>query len=453
MPLTHGWVPLTVQLITVVVLLAAIGWRTRRWRLLWLPIALMAGVALSAVVAWYVADRGLANNPAPAALWVWIALTGLASAVLLAGWRGARWWRRGASALAVPLSLLCAALTLNTWVGYFPTMASAWDQITGAPLPGQTDVATADAHRGAAPDWNTIVAVTTPDDVSHFKHRQELVLLPPAWYASKPPPPLPVVMMIGGEFGQPNAWLYAGNAQRTLDGFAAAHRGNAPVIVLPDYSGSFSNDTECVNGPRGNAADHLTKEVVPYMIANFGVSADPANWGVVGWSSGGTCAVDLTVMHPDLFSTFVDIVGDRGPDAGTKDQTIARLFGGNAAAWAQFDPTTVITDHGPYSGVSGWFVINGSPAPPGSDPANADTSAVGLDGEAAIGSPDDHTRAANSLCALGRANGISCAVVAMQGTHDWDFGAQAFGSSLPWLAGQIGTPDVLRIPLPGHSGS
>lgn len=28
-------------------------------------------------------------------------------------------------------------------------------------------------------------------------------------------------------------------------------------------------------------------------------------------------------MHPDLFSTFVDIGGDMGPDAGTNDQTDA----------------------------------------------------------------------------------------------------------------------------------
>ena len=61
-----------------------------------------------------------------------------------------------------------------------------------------------------------------------------------------------------------------------------------------------------------------------------------AGWGVVGWSMGGTCAIDLTVMHPDMFSTFDDIGGDRGPNSGTKQQTINRLYGGDAAAWLQF---------------------------------------------------------------------------------------------------------------------
>ena len=92
--------------------------------------------------------------------------------------------------------------------------------------------------------------------------------------------------------------------------------------MFVDSGGSFNNDTECVNGPRGNAADHLIKDVRPYVVDQFGASDKAANWAVVGWSMGGTCAVDLTVMHPDMFSTFEDIAGDHGPTAGTKEQTI-----------------------------------------------------------------------------------------------------------------------------------
>ena len=43
--LMHGWLPVTVQLIAGAVLIAAIGWRTRRWRLVWLPWAALIGVA------------------------------------------------------------------------------------------------------------------------------------------------------------------------------------------------------------------------------------------------------------------------------------------------------------------------------------------------------------------------------------------------------------------------
>ena len=447
MSLIHGWMPVTVQVITAVVLVVAIGWRSRRWRMISVPVALFVGVALTGAVGWFIEDQGLADHPAPLGLWVWITSTGLAAVVVVLGWRDVPWWRRGVSLAAVPLCVLCTALTVNMWVGYFPTVGTAWDGMTGAPLPGQTDRATVAAlqqqHR--APDWRTIVSVRIPDYASGFKHRDELVLLPPAWYASTPPPPLPVVMMIGGEFGNPAAWLYAGDAQSTLVDFAAAHGGNAPVLVFPDSSGTFSNDTECVNGVRGNAADHLTKDVVPYIISNFGVSRDPANWGIVGWSAGGTCALTLSVMHPELFRAFVDIDGQLGPTAGTKQQTIARLFGGDADAWAAFDPRTVIAKHGAYSGLSGWFAVSvDTPTV-----YRAPTDAGPLPGDDTDPNSEDHAAIANRLCQSASSHGIECAVVPNPGKHDFSSAASAFAAALPWLAGKLGTPGVPSIAMPG----
>ena len=84
----------------------------------------------------------------------------------------------------------------------------------------------------------------------------------------------------------------------------------------------------------------------------------------------------------------------------------------------------MINHHGPYAGLAGWFDINGSPR------------------------PSDQTKAANSLCALGTTNGIDCAVVSQPGKHDWPFASHAFAAALPWLAGQIGTPDSPPIPFP-----
>lgn len=163
---------------------------------------------------------------------------------------------------------------------------------------------------------------------------------------------------------------------------------------------------------------------------------------------GGTCAVDLTVMHPTLFSAFVDIAGDFYPNAGNKTQTIVRLFGGNEDAWSAFDPTTVITRHGSYTGLSGWFAIS-SPGPPSPDNAVADTTTMRLAGRDAAANPGNQAAAANALCALGRANGIYCAVVPQPGKHDWPFADRVFAAALPWLAGQLATPGAPKIPLPG----
>jgi S-formylglutathione hydrolase FrmB len=448
--LMHGWVPAVVQAFSAALLLAAVGPRSLRWRLLSLPVAAMLGAALAGLSHWYIENRGLADDPAPQMLWWWIAGTGAAAAILIFGWRTARWWRRSAALLSVPLCLLSAALTLNLWVGYFPTVQTAWDQLTAGPLPDQTDAAgiAAMAAAGLQPTHGSVVPVAISDEASHFKHRGEVVYLPPAWFASSPPPQLPTVMMIGGEFNTPSDWLRAGNAAKTIDDLAATHGGSTPVFVFVDSGGAFNNDTECVNGIRGNAADHLTKDVVPFMISRFGVSPAAANWGIVGWSMGGTCAIDLTVMHPELFSSFIDIAGNLGPETGTKAQTIARLFGGNADAWAAFDPATVIAKHGGYTGVSGVFdVASSTPSRRHHGISVTEAGDTTLAGREAV-RPGDQAAAAESLCDLGRANGINCTIVAQPGKHDWPFASNAFAAALPWLAGRLGTPGVPRIPSP-----
>lgn len=308
-------------------------------------------------------------------------------------------------------------------------MHTAWSQLTAGPLPDQTDLTTISTmrERHTVPAAGTVVPIQTGNAASGFRHRTELVYLPPAWYVANPPPRLPAVLMIGGEFNTPADWVRAGNAVTTADAFAAAHHGYAPVLVFVDAGGTFDNDTECVDGSRGNSARHLTEDVRPYVISHFGVSADRSGWGVVGWSMGGTCAVDLSVMHPELFSTFEDIAGDLTPNAGTKEQTIARLFGGNAAAWAAYDPTTVMTRHGRYTDVAGWFATNTA--------------------------GPEQTAAASALCAVGATKGIDCTVAVQPGMHDWPFADRAFAAALPWLAGQLGSPDVAPTPLPRSPGT
>jgi S-formylglutathione hydrolase FrmB len=450
--LLHGWLPLAVRALALIVAVTAIGWRRRRWRGWALPVALGVAAVVTATAYWYITSIGVAGDPAPVSLWLWIAMSGLAVAVLLLGWPGARWWRRGLAVLSVPLCVLCAALAVNGWVGYFPTVRAAWDQLTSQPLPDQIDRlrVTAMQFEGTKPDKGVVVPVTISAGASHFPHRQELVYLPPAWFSSNPPPRLPTVMMISSAFNTPADWLRPGGAFTAIDDFAVAHHGFAPVLVFVDPTGSFDNDTECVNGTHGNAADHLTKDVVPFVVSNFGVSADRANWGVAGWSMGGTCAVDLAVMHPDMFSAFVDIAGDRSPNVGPKDQSIARLFGGNAAAWADFDPATVIARHGRYNGLAGWFDVPASSGPRNiAQEASPTLSAATVDPAA---NPEGQDAAANSLCALATANGVTCVVVTQPGKHDWPFAAQAFAASLPWLASTLGTPAAESVQLPQRRG-
>ena len=108
--LMHGWVPPTVQALALVLLVCAIGWRSRRWWMLRAPFAAGLGVGLAMWLHWYITAAGLAGEPAPRALWGWIALTGLAGGIVVVGWRGVRRWRRATAVLATLLCLLSSGL-------------------------------------------------------------------------------------------------------------------------------------------------------------------------------------------------------------------------------------------------------------------------------------------------------------------------------------------------------
>ncbi|OBK16886.1 alpha/beta hydrolase [Mycobacterium asiaticum] len=425
--LMHGVIPAMVQALAAAALLYAVGWRGRRWRTRWVPLAFAVAAITGGLAYRYYGTLGLASEPAPWTMWLWVSLVGLAAALAVFGWRAAGWWRRNVLVFATSFCLLSTGLIINGWLGYFATVHSAWSQLTNRPLPHQIDVQTMRVmqREGVAPPHGALVPVHTSARVSGFAHRTEWVYLPPAWFTSTPPPALPAVLMIGGEFNTPADWVRAGAAGTALDAYAAAHSGNAPVAVFADATGGFTSDTECVNGPRGNAADHLTAEVIPEITEQFALGGQ-SKWGVAGFSSGGTCAVDLAVMHPGTFSAFVDIGGDIAPNAGTRQQTIDRLFGGDAAAYRWFDPRTAITRHGDYHDLSGLFAV------PGASPHR---KAVGQ-------------QAAEELCEIGTANGISCKVVALPGKHDWPSAATAFSLTLPWLAERLDTPNVAPAAAP-----
>jgi len=232
--LLGGWLPPTTQLVVLLLLIVTIGWRTQRFRVVWLPVCLAVGAVVAVGTLLACGDSGLATDPAPALLWFWIGVLGVALALVVVGWRDAAWWRRALSAAVVPLTALCVGLVLNQWVGYYPTLQKAWGDLTAGPLPDQTDAKALARLRNTRPARGKLVGVDIPDSGSGFKHRREYVYLPPAWFAGSLSPKLPAVMMIAGEFSNPTNWIRIGNAISMIDGYASEHDGEAPVFVFVD---------------------------------------------------------------------------------------------------------------------------------------------------------------------------------------------------------------------------
>ncbi|MCZ4548437.1 alpha/beta hydrolase [Gordonia rubripertincta] len=422
LPLFGGWFVLSLELAAAVAILAAVRWRHRLTRRLWLPLAAAAAVAASAATYWVLGSRDLAPEAAPWTFWIWLSLTVGLMFLVPAAWIGNHWWRRITGMVAVGLTVVCLGLAANQWAGFYPTAGRAWQGLTAQPLPGQISFATLSHLRGNPEPDGKIVPLRTSDSVSRFHHRTEYVYLPPVWFAGDVPPRLPAVVMIGGVVTTPEDWVRSGSALQTVRDYAATHHGQAPILVFVDPTGSLSNDTECVDGPHGNVDTHITKEVRPAVISEFGASDRPGSWAVAGWSMGGTCAIDLTVEHPDLFRTFLDVSGDVGPNLGDRAQTTSTLFGGRAADWDRFDPATAMRRHGPYCGVSGWFQSEGHR-------------------HHGSGLTSPQIRATQTLSTVAHEQGIDVVVRPVPGRHNWQFAGQAFTDALPWLMARVDAPN------------
>lgn len=407
--LLDGWLPWALRIGAVLLVMFAAGWGTRRWRIRWLPIAACTAV-LGTIAAWLMLPAALGlNDPVPIEAWLWLTALLFAAGVVIVGWRGRPWWRHGVGLVAVLLTCATMVNAVNSEIGYYPTLRDAWLGVSHTRMPTAIELSQLAAVPADTPTGR-VVAVTIPATFSHFRHRQEYVYLPPAWFRH-PRPHLPVLVMIGGVFAAPDDWIRAGHAVETADAYAQKHSGLAPILVFADATGDVITDTECVNGAAGNAEDHLVKDIPAYVESAFDAAATPRQWGVAGWSMGGTCAVSLVVGHPDTFNHFVDISGDLGPNVGDKQQTIDKLFNGNAAAWAAHDPLTLLAHRGSFHGVTGLFVCGTK--------------------------EEEHCRDANQLAAAAKLAGIPNDVTVLPGDHTWKFATRAFAAALPWFGVQL----------------
>ncbi|CAK7281311.1 alpha/beta hydrolase [Streptomyces sp. RM1] len=91
-----------------------------------------------------------------------------------------------------------------------------------------------------------------------------------------------------------------------------------PTIAPP-------RDTECVDVPGGPQTEtFLAKDLPEALKSAYRVGHDASAWGVMGYSSGGSCALQLTMRNPHVYTT----AGALSPDYEVKDDpTTGNLFG------------------------------------------------------------------------------------------------------------------------------
>ena len=413
--IVSGWLPVAVELVAVVALALAMipGVRTpagrRRLARGVLVSLAVTGVALGVI---RVATPVSSDVPWSAAAWGFLCVLAVWTAATR--WRTAGWPHRLAAVLAAVMTLVATLGAVNRQTGSFPTVGRlvTLDPEVVVGLSQLEQIRSEVAATGRLPSEGVVTEVVIPPTASHFSTRPAYVYLPPAWFA-RTVPSLPTLILLPGEPGSASDWSSDGGADTTADAFARAHRGTAPIIVMPDPNGFATVDSECVDSRFGRAETYLVQDVPAYARTVLHASSRPGSLAVGGLSAGGTCSVMLALRHPDVFTTFASYSGFAAPQyqETSRSETVHILFGGSTAAFDAHDPALLLKEHR-FAGLAGWFEVGDQDRQP--------------------------LQAARTLQPAAEAAGIATCLLVRPGGHDFDLWSQALSDSFPWLAWRLG---------------
>jgi S-formylglutathione hydrolase FrmB len=192
-----------------------------------------------------------------------------------------------------------------------------------------------------------------------------------------------------------------------MDSFAATHAGLAPIVVVPDATGTPLANPMCLNSALGQVETYLADDVPNWLRANLQLDSEPRHWAIGGFSYGGTCSLQLAVRRPQEFPTFLDISGQREPTLGNRQRTVRAAFGGDFNQFRAANPLDILA-HAHQPSIAGII---------------------------AVGTHDDeYGPQARDVYNATRAAGIPTQLLKFPGNHSWTIATAALRAALPWLA-------------------
>ncbi len=276
-----------------------------------------------------------------------VTITGWSRLARLGGWA---WPARASLFVGSQLSVvLVTALVLNNVFVFY----QSWSELLGAHPRQDQPAASAgaiDARYGAlfAADAKkgvgTVIPLAIPGLASGIHTNPGLVYLPPQYgdpaYRDRM---FPVVELLDGFPGSPATWTHTLHLQSVLTALIATGRAAPFVAVMPEQNVASPRDTECVNVPHGPQVDtYLSRDVRAAAVHSLRVGSAGAAWTVLGYSTGGYCATDLTLRHPDLFNAAASLEGYNAP---AHDGTTQHLFAADPAAVHEYTAGWLLQHH------------------------------------------------------------------------------------------------------------
>jgi enterochelin esterase-like enzyme len=271
-------------------------------------------------------------------LFVLIAVAAMLVAATMVLWN--RWPRRW----AFPMRLLClllvmasgvvvAADVVNRSYGFY----SSVDDLLGR-APVQVIVASrADPDLDVAASAKGRMLQVRLSGARAGVTREALVYLPAAYFQpSQAKRRFPVLELFHGYPGGPRNWVRQMHLARVLDAEIASG-GLAPVIAVIPTDNDPGRDSECVDAVGGQRNEtYLAVDVPADIRRDFRALDTPHGWAAAGYSTGGFCAVNIALHHPDRYAAAASLSGYYN---AAVDGTTSVLYRGNVAAWRWNSPS------------------------------------------------------------------------------------------------------------------
>ncbi|BFV56086.1 alpha/beta hydrolase-fold protein [Kitasatospora sp. CMC57] len=286
-----------------------------------------------------------------------LVLAVVAALVLLVG--TVRYWARFAAPtwravlgrigalLATQLAVLCVlGLLANNYFAFY----SSWDDLLGTgergavsvggqqggPEPSPSAVAVASTAVGAAagePPAQPVQRLGRAEVDSGGRGRepsrvgeiQEIripgpstglstdgyVYLPPQYFqADHADRKFPALIVLTGFPGDAKNLITRLNYPGTALDLMTSGRMQPTVLVLMRPSPALPADSECEDVPGGVRSEtYFARDVPRVLAASYRISTGPKAWGMVGNSTGGYCALKLTMRHPEVFPAGASVSG------------------------------------------------------------------------------------------------------------------------------------------------
>ncbi|MFE0101431.1 alpha/beta hydrolase [Streptomyces sp. NPDC059009] len=257
-----------------------------------------------------------------------LALAVLLAVVLFIGtvWLWPRLARRSWKAVTGRVGLLLATqvaifasvgLAANQAFGFYATWADLFGQETeqgvvvdhdtgpGAHGPVKVDgKQTVNVPGGGTPRTGGQIQKVKVSGLTSNIASQAYVYLPPEYFQPQyKDRTFPASVVLTGYPGTAEALIKGLHYPQTAHQQAKDGKMQPMILVMLRPTVAPPRDTECVDIPGGPQTETFFAKDLPGAISDhYRVSKKPGNWGIIGDSTGGYCALKLAMHHPDVYA-------------------------------------------------------------------------------------------------------------------------------------------------------